>query len=245
MFSAAVACIESSAADLPIAPASLDLKCCTSKQYREWLTAARSAPPDPKIGFCEDCTPDYQASMRKDGRCVRPKIMFFREVATTFRQRDVAALRDHDPDAPSPFAALVKALSKAGDEQRAALEAKLARAEAMKVEAAAAQSAKEKTAAAAAARKVAEASKTRAANATAAKLERAANAATAKAAKAKATLKALDGAKKNEAEKDCVVVGYFNEAGKGAVYGAYAASSYHFVDIKSGVEVLAVDERIG
>jgi hypothetical protein len=70
-----------------IPPTALDLRCCTTEQYRDWKELANIAHPDPQVGFCEDCTPEYALRMRSDGLCVRPKIIFFRRAAETWLRR--------------------------------------------------------------------------------------------------------------------------------------------------------------
>jgi len=40
---------------------------------------ARKTNMVPRIGFCEDCTPEYQREMVAAGRCENPEIRFFYE----------------------------------------------------------------------------------------------------------------------------------------------------------------------
>lgn len=53
--------------------------CTTKEQYANWKDTARVSAPNLYIGFCEDCTPEYQAEMRAAGRCENPEIRFFME----------------------------------------------------------------------------------------------------------------------------------------------------------------------
>lgn len=50
--------------------------CTDYPTYRLWKIAAFSYRPEPKVGFCADCTPEYQAEMIKDGRCENQWIIF-------------------------------------------------------------------------------------------------------------------------------------------------------------------------
>jgi hypothetical protein len=50
---------------------------CTDKPtYDNWRDIARHLPPTPKVGFCEDCTLDYQIAMKAQKRCENPWITF-------------------------------------------------------------------------------------------------------------------------------------------------------------------------
>lgn len=50
---------------------------CTDKQtYDNWREIARHFPPEPMVGFCEDCTLDYQIAMKANKRCENPWIVF-------------------------------------------------------------------------------------------------------------------------------------------------------------------------
>lgn len=48
--------------------------CSTAKEYANWLEVAalKHAKPNPKTGFCGDCTKDYQAAMVAEHRCANP-----------------------------------------------------------------------------------------------------------------------------------------------------------------------------
>lgn len=68
--------------------------CATPAQYKAWIDTVRAAKhisgaeaePDvprearasmlPSCWFCTDCTPDYQAKMIKEERCLHPEIQF-------------------------------------------------------------------------------------------------------------------------------------------------------------------------
>ena len=54
-------------------------KCSELEQFLYWKEIARTHPPHPRIGFCEDCTPEFQAEMKKQGRCENPEIVFYRD----------------------------------------------------------------------------------------------------------------------------------------------------------------------
>lgn len=56
-------------------------QCATKEQWRTWKEQAirPGAMPDPKVGFCTDCTPEFQKEMREQGRCENPEIKFYRE----------------------------------------------------------------------------------------------------------------------------------------------------------------------
>ena len=50
---------------------------CTNKEtYESWGKMARTVPPPPKVGFCADCTIDYQIDMKAERRCENPHIVF-------------------------------------------------------------------------------------------------------------------------------------------------------------------------
>jgi hypothetical protein len=51
-------------------------KCSTKEQYLLWREAARQYSPAPKVGFCEDCTAQYQAAMIEQGRCQNTHVWF-------------------------------------------------------------------------------------------------------------------------------------------------------------------------
>ena len=48
----------------------------TRKQFEEWQTVARMAPPTAGLSVCADCKPSFQASMLKARRCENPHIQF-------------------------------------------------------------------------------------------------------------------------------------------------------------------------
>lgn len=50
-------------------------KCFESaKQYREWKSYARVAQGSEWV--CTDCTPQFQARMKSEGRCENPQVQF-------------------------------------------------------------------------------------------------------------------------------------------------------------------------
>lgn len=51
-------------------------KCCTEDEYKNWLEAARLSKPNPKLGFCQDCSFEYQSLMIQRGRCENPGVAF-------------------------------------------------------------------------------------------------------------------------------------------------------------------------
>jgi hypothetical protein len=50
--------------------------CATKEQYLLWREAARQYSPAPKVGFCEDCTAQYQAAMIEQNRCENVHVWF-------------------------------------------------------------------------------------------------------------------------------------------------------------------------
>lgn len=48
--------------------------CSTPDQFDNWRALTRTAPPGP-LGFCEDCTRQYQNEMRRQGRCTHPEVV--------------------------------------------------------------------------------------------------------------------------------------------------------------------------
>jgi hypothetical protein len=50
--------------------------CATKKQFLLWMEAARQYRPAPKVGFCEDCTAEYQADMIEQNRCENVHVWF-------------------------------------------------------------------------------------------------------------------------------------------------------------------------
>ena len=48
--------------------------CSTPAQFDGWRHWARIAPPGP-LGFCEDCTRQYQNEMRRQDRCKHPEVV--------------------------------------------------------------------------------------------------------------------------------------------------------------------------
>ena len=53
----------------------------TAKQFTGWVAAARMSKPIPAHSYCEDCTPEYQAKMIVEGRCMYPGTLFHRSSA--------------------------------------------------------------------------------------------------------------------------------------------------------------------
>jgi hypothetical protein len=50
---------------------------CTDKEtWERWKEIARTVPPHSRVGFCEDCTLDYQIEMKAHKRCENPHIIF-------------------------------------------------------------------------------------------------------------------------------------------------------------------------
>jgi hypothetical protein len=54
-------------------------RCASAKQYGTWKLAAYQYPPASKVGFCEDCTPEYQAEMIEQARCENPHVWFCKD----------------------------------------------------------------------------------------------------------------------------------------------------------------------
>jgi hypothetical protein len=55
---------------------SMHYPCATAAQYNEWKERARLSRPNLSAWFCTDCTPQYQAEMKAQNKCVRPEIKF-------------------------------------------------------------------------------------------------------------------------------------------------------------------------
>lgn len=53
--------------------------CTDARTYKLWSDAARQLTFTPRVGFCEDCTPEYQAKMKAEGRCENPWVVFRRD----------------------------------------------------------------------------------------------------------------------------------------------------------------------
>lgn len=51
--------------------------CTTKEQYALWKRATAGCQPNGGVGFCEDCTPEYQRRMIRDKACENPGIRFF------------------------------------------------------------------------------------------------------------------------------------------------------------------------
>lgn len=51
-------------------------RCFTAQQWSEWMAVARMVRPQIRNGFCEDCTPHYQARMILLERCDHPDVRF-------------------------------------------------------------------------------------------------------------------------------------------------------------------------
>lgn len=49
----------------------------SQEQFISWLQRCSGAVPAPSLAWCEDCTPEYQARMKRHGRCTRPYVQFF------------------------------------------------------------------------------------------------------------------------------------------------------------------------
>ena len=50
--------------------------CTDAKTFESWKEIARTSLPAPQVGFCEDCTPEFQTAMRTAGRCENPHVRF-------------------------------------------------------------------------------------------------------------------------------------------------------------------------
>ena len=50
--------------------------CATAEQFILWKEVARMCSPHPRVGFCEDCTKNYQEQMLEEGRCENPHVWF-------------------------------------------------------------------------------------------------------------------------------------------------------------------------
>jgi len=65
-----------------LAAAGEHLPCFTPEQWREWHLAARQVKRhehrDTAIHACMDCTPEYQARMLAQQKCVHPTVYFAR-----------------------------------------------------------------------------------------------------------------------------------------------------------------------
>ena len=46
------------------------------KQWREWHTLSRLAPPTAHNAYCEDCTPAYKQRMMQQHKCEHPNVQF-------------------------------------------------------------------------------------------------------------------------------------------------------------------------
>ena len=59
--------------------------CVTDDGYLSWLAADKVLPLKARSesGFCEDCTPEFQAAAKAAGKCSNPTIRFFKSVQTT------------------------------------------------------------------------------------------------------------------------------------------------------------------
>jgi hypothetical protein len=51
-------------------------RCTNEETWELWKELARTIPPPPKVGFCADCTLDYQIAMKAERRCENPSIVF-------------------------------------------------------------------------------------------------------------------------------------------------------------------------
>jgi hypothetical protein len=51
-------------------------RCATSAEYQSWRQMALVAHPSIELGFCEDCSPEYQREMKLQERCENPAVRF-------------------------------------------------------------------------------------------------------------------------------------------------------------------------
>ncbi len=55
-------------------------RCATPEDYKLWRRSVwdHKVPPEKALraGFCEDCTPEYQAKMKAQGKCENPHVRF-------------------------------------------------------------------------------------------------------------------------------------------------------------------------
>jgi hypothetical protein len=77
-------------------PASFPV-CFSAAQYQNWSQVAATVPPKPELGFCEDCTSEYQARMGRQGKCARPDVQFVKGAAVVPppATRGAAAAAEH------------------------------------------------------------------------------------------------------------------------------------------------------
>ena len=69
----------------------------TMKDFKRWVTAARSSHPHPAHSYCEDCTAEYRDRMIIEGRCGHPQTKFKRVYGELVGRRpltEVKKLRD-------------------------------------------------------------------------------------------------------------------------------------------------------
>lgn len=53
--------------------------CATPQQFLLWRDAARMHRPHARVGFCEDCTKQYQEQMIAEGKCENPHVWFCKD----------------------------------------------------------------------------------------------------------------------------------------------------------------------
>ena len=53
--------------------------CATPKQFVLWKEAARMLKPHARVGFCEDCTKEFQELMKSEGRCENLHVWFCKD----------------------------------------------------------------------------------------------------------------------------------------------------------------------
>lgn len=56
-------------------------RCSSEAEYKEWRVFALQARPAADLGFCEDCTPEYQTEMKLQEKCENPHVVFIGCVA--------------------------------------------------------------------------------------------------------------------------------------------------------------------
>lgn len=59
--------------------------CTDPEKAAEWAVAAKKVVQKLRYGFCEDCTPDYQAEMISKGRCENPGVQFVQSIEDGIR----------------------------------------------------------------------------------------------------------------------------------------------------------------
>jgi hypothetical protein len=51
-------------------------RCTTPEEFKNWRAAALAAKPLKHLGFCEDCSEEYQLEMKLQERCENPAVWF-------------------------------------------------------------------------------------------------------------------------------------------------------------------------